>query len=57
MSHTGQPAEHQSIPASEATIEVQIGAAAAVRFVSANWQWFVGTAIAIAAVIVAALYH
>ena len=53
----GQSAEHQSIPVCEATVEVQIGAAAAVQFVSANWQWFIGTAIAIAAVIVAVLYH
>ena len=50
--------EHKSIPVREATIYVQVGTPALVgRFVSSNWQWFVATAIAIAAVVVAALYH
>ena len=53
----GQPLERKSIPVREATIDVQVGAPALiVRFVSANWQWFVGTVIAIAAVLVAVLH-
>jgi len=55
---TGQPLEHKSIPVREAMIDVQVGAPALVaQFVSSNWQWFIGTAIAIAAVLVAVLYH
>jgi hypothetical protein len=54
----GQPLEHKSIPVREATIDVQVGVPALVgHFVSGNWQWFVGTAIAIAAVVVAVLHH
>ena len=54
----GQPLEHKSIPVREAMIDVQVGAPALVaQFVSSNWQWFIGTAIAIAAVLVAVLYH
>jgi hypothetical protein len=54
----GQPSEHKSIPVREATIDVQVGALALVaHFVSANWQWFIGTAIAIGAVVVAVLIH
>ena len=54
----GQPLEHKSIPVREATIEVQVGALAlAGQFVSGNWQWFIGTAIAIAAVVIAVLVH
>lgn len=54
----GQPLEHKSIPVREATINVQVGAPALVgQFVARNWQWFIGTAIAIAAVVVAVLYH
>jgi hypothetical protein len=54
----GQPLEHKSIPVREATIEVQVWVPAVVtHFVSANWQWFIGTAIAIAAVLAAVLYH
>jgi hypothetical protein len=55
----GQPLEHKSIPVREATIYVQVGAPALVgQFVSRNWQWFIGTAIAIAAVVVSVvLYH
>ena len=50
----GQPLEHKSIPVREATINVYVGAPALVgHFVAANWQWFIGTAIAIAAVVVA----
>ena len=50
--------QHRSIPVREVTIAVQVTAASLIwHFVSANWQWFVGTAIAIAAVIVAALIH
>lgn len=54
----GQPLEHKSIPVREAIIDVQVGAPALIaHFVSSNWQWFIGTAIAIAAVLVAVLYH
>ena len=54
----GQPLEHKSIPVREATIDVQVGAPVLVaHFVSSNWQWFIGTAIAIAAVLVAVLSH
>jgi CHAT domain-containing protein len=54
----GQPLEHKSIPVREATIDVQVGAPALVaHFVSGNWQWFIGTAIAIATVLIAVLYH
>jgi hypothetical protein len=45
-------AEHKSIPVREATVEVQVRAAAVVQFASANWQWFVGTAIAIGGLVV-----
>ncbi len=52
-----RPLEHKSIPVREATIHVQVGAPTLVaHFVAANWQWFIGTAIAIAAVVVAVLY-
>lgn len=54
----GQPLKHKSIPVREATIDVQVGAPALVgRFISQNWQWFIGTTIAAAAVIVAVLVH
>ena len=54
----GQPLEHKSIPVREAMIDVQVGVPALVtHFVSSNWQWFIATAIAIAAVVVAVLYH
>jgi peptidoglycan hydrolase-like protein with peptidoglycan-binding domain len=54
----GESAQHMSIPVREATIDVQVGTPALIgRFVAANWQWFVGTAIAIAAVIVTVLIH
>jgi hypothetical protein len=54
----GWPSQHRSIPVREVTIDVRVGAPARVGlFVSANWQWFVGTSIAIAAVVVAALIH
>jgi hypothetical protein len=53
----GQPLERKSIPVREATIDVQVGAPALIgHFVAANWQWFVGTLIAIAAVLVAVLH-
>ena len=53
----GQPLEYKSIPVREATIDVQVGAPALVgHFVVGNWQWFIGTAIAIAAVLVAVLH-
>jgi len=53
----GQPFEHKSIPVREATIDVQVGAPALVAYlVVGNWQWFIGTAIAIAAVLVAVLH-
>jgi TPR repeat protein len=52
------PSEHKSIPVREATIDVQVGAPTLVaHFVATNWQWFIGTAIAIVAVVVAVLYH
>jgi len=35
---TGQAAEHKSVPVRESSIEVQVGAAAAMQFVTANWQ-------------------
>ena len=42
----------------EVTIDVRVGAPALVwYFVSANWEWFIGTAIAVAAVVVAVLVH
>ena len=54
----GQPLVHKSIPVREATIDVHVGAPALVgHFVANNWQWFIGTAIAIAAVVVAVLFH
>jgi hypothetical protein len=54
----GQSLERKSIPVREATIDVQVGLPARVgHFVSGNWQWFIGTAIAIAAVVVAVLVH
>jgi hypothetical protein len=53
----GQAAEHKSVPVREATIEVQVGAAAAMEFVTANWQWFVGTAIAIGGLVTAIVVH
>jgi hypothetical protein len=49
--------ERKSIPVREAIIDVQVGVPAfIVYFVSANWQWFVGTVIALAAVLVAVLH-
>ena len=52
-----RPFEHKSIPVREATIDVQVGAPVLVgHFVAANWQWFIGTVIAIAAVLVAVLH-
>jgi len=54
----GHPSERKSIPVREATIDVQVGVPALVgHFVSGNWQWFIGTAIAAAAVLVAVLVH
>jgi hypothetical protein len=54
----GQPLEHKSIPVREATIDVQVAVPTLVgHFVSGNWQWFIGTAVAIAAVVAAVLYH
>jgi hypothetical protein len=53
----GQPLEHKSIPVREAVIDVQVGVPAVMQFVAGNWQWFIGTAIAIAAVVVAVLLH
>jgi hypothetical protein len=54
----GEPAQHMSIPVREATIDVQVATPALIgRFVTANWQWFVGTAVAIAAVIVTVILH
>lgn len=54
----GQSLEHKSIPVREAVINVEVGAPALVaHFVSDNWQWFIGTAVAIAAVLVAVLFH
>jgi RNA polymerase sigma-70 factor, ECF subfamily len=54
----GQSLERKSIPVREAKIDVNVGAPVVVGlFVSSNWQWFIGTAIAIAAVLVAVLFH
>ena len=54
----GQPLEHKSIPVREANIDVHVGGPALVGyFVTDNWQWFIGTAIAVAAVVIAVLYH
>lgn len=54
----GWSSQNRSIPVREVTIDVQVGVATLVsHFVSANWQWFIGTAIAIAAVVVAVLLH
>ena len=53
----GQPLEHKSIPVREAVFDVQVGVPAVMQFVAGNWQWFIGTAIAIAAVVVAVLLH
>lgn len=54
----GQPREHKSIPVREATIEVRVQAPIMVaHFVTDNWQWLVGTTIAIAAVVVAVVFH
>jgi hypothetical protein len=53
----GRPFEYKSIPVREATIDVRVGKPALVgHFVTSNWQWFIGTAIAIAAVLVAVLH-
>jgi hypothetical protein len=54
----GQPMKHKSISVREATIDVQVGAPALIgHFISQNWQWFIGTAIAAAAVLVAVVVH
>ncbi len=53
-----EPFAHMSVPVREVTIDVHVGAAVFVgHFMSANWEWFIATAIAIAAVVVAVLYH
>ena len=53
----GQPLVHKNIPVREVTIDVQVGVPALVgQFVSAYWQWLIGTAVAIAAVVVV-FYH
>jgi hypothetical protein len=50
--------ERKSVPVREAVIDVQVGVPAlAWNFVSDYWQWFIGTGIAAAAVVVAVLYH
>jgi hypothetical protein len=52
------PSEHKSIPVREVVIDVQVGTPALLtHFIAANWQWFIGTAIAIAAVAAAVIYH
>ena len=54
----GETVQRMSIPVREATIDVQVGTPALIgRFVAANWQWFVGTAVAVAAVIVTVVLH
>jgi hypothetical protein len=54
----GQPSARESIPVREATIDVQVDTPTLVaHFVGSNWQWFIATMIAIAAVVVAVLYH
>jgi hypothetical protein len=54
----GQPIVRKSIPVRDATIEVQVGAPALLaHFVSSNWQWIIGTTVAIGAVVVAIFFH
>jgi hypothetical protein len=54
----GLPLVHKSVPVRETTIHVQVGAPALVGlFVTGYWQWLVGTAIAVAAVVVAVIFH
>lgn len=52
----GESFEHKSIPVREAVIDVQVRAPVLIAsIIHNNWQWFIGTAIAIAAVAVAIL--
>jgi kumamolisin len=52
----GQPVQRMSIPVREATIDVHVGTPALVgHFVADNWQWFIGTAVAIAGVVAGVL--
>jgi hypothetical protein len=52
---TDEPWDRVSIPVHEAIIDVEVSATASIsRFATANWQWVIGTAIAIAAVVVVA---
>ena len=54
----GQTSERKSIPVREVTIDVQVGELALVgRFLASNWRWCITTAIAVAALLVAVLYH
>jgi hypothetical protein len=54
----GQTSQRKSIPVCEVTIDVQVGALALVGyFLASNWQWCFTTAIAVAALLTAVLYH
>ncbi len=54
----GQPIVRKSIPVRDASIEVQVGAPALIaHFVSSNWQWVIGTAVAIGAAVAAVIFH
>ena len=54
----GQTSERKSIPVREVTIDVQVGELALVgHFLASNWRWCITTAIAVAALLVAVLYH
>ena len=54
----GQTSERKSIPVREVTVDVQVGALALVgHFLASNWQWCFTTAIAVAALLTAVLYH
>ena len=54
----GQTSERKSIPVREVTVDVQVGALALVgHFLASNWRWCFTTAIAVAALLTAVLYH
>lgn len=54
----GQPLVYRSIPVRTVTIYVHVGVPALVgQFVASYWQWLIGTAVAIAAVVVVVFVH
>jgi hypothetical protein len=54
----GQPSVHKSLGVRGYMIDVHVRTLALVwHFLSSSWQWVITTAIAIAAVVVAVLYH